>query len=359
MGRIFLCFFCVFLLNKVAVGQPLSAFTNMQNEVIVFDNGMEHKVDFMPPTSMKIGRIAIPYLDNSRSFKVYANGGVKTLNSGFTNSYFVTDNLIAFLNQKSLNVYDKGVIKNLTGVCDQYFIADSVVMFLDSYKGEYKAYYNGQIYSIETYFQDSILSNVKVSDNIVAYDNFANQFRIFFHGRKIAQEDYQVASFDVGRNTVAYVDNDHRFKIFHNGKTTPVDDYEPKSYKAGDDQVAFVSSEGYFKIFYNDSVYTMGFYNPDFQVADYVVAYKDPGGMFNAFYKGAVTELDNYLPSNYTIQYNSLAYVNQANELKLFSEGEVYEVTNADLTAWQLNYDVVMYQIGQGVFKIYYKGTEY
>ncbi len=40
---------------------------------------------------------------------------------------------------------------------------------------------------------------VKVSDNIAAYDNYANQFRIFFRGEIINQEDYAVTSFEVGR----------------------------------------------------------------------------------------------------------------------------------------------------------------
>ena len=81
--------------------------------------------------------------------------------------------------------------------------------------------------------------------------------------------------------------------------------------------------------------------------------------MFNVFYKGSITEVDNYLPSPITVQYNSLAYINQSGTLRLFTEGEVYDVTNADLTAWQLNYDVIQYQIGQGIFRVYYKGQEY
>jgi hypothetical protein len=59
------------------------------------------------------------------------------------------------------------------------------------------------------------------------------------------------------------------------------------------------------------------------------------------------------------IQYNSLAYVNFGNTLRLFSEGEIYDVTNAELTNWQLNYDVLQYQMGQNMFKVFYKGTEY
>lgn len=354
--------FCLLSIIASAISlsaQPLSAYVDIQNQLMVWDRGMIRKIDFMPPTQMAVGRTCIPFLDNSRSFKIYYGGSVRSVNAGFTNAFFATDNLVAYLNQKSLNVFDRGNTKNLAGVCDQYFVADSVILFLDSYKGEYLAYYNNQTYTVETYIPDSVLSHLKVSDNIIAYDNFASQFRIFYRGAIIAQEEYPVNGFDAGRNTVAYVDVDHKFKIFHKGQTFIIDDYAPSSFKVGDDLVAFVSSDGYFKVFYADSIHTIGFMNPQYQVADNVVGFRDPTGLFKAYWKGTITELENYYPTNYTIQYNSIAYINSAGTLRLFSEGETYDVTNADLANWSLKYDVITYQIGQGIFKIFYKGVEY
>ena len=78
--------------------QPLSAYTNMQNQLMVWDNGMIRKIDYLRPVELKIGRSAIPYLDNSRSFKIYYGGGVQTVNIGFTNQIYATDNLVAFVN---------------------------------------------------------------------------------------------------------------------------------------------------------------------------------------------------------------------------------------------------------------------
>ncbi len=339
--------------------QPLAAFVDIQNQVMVWNKGYIHKVDFLPPTNMKIGRSAIAYLDNSRSFKIYYNGSLRQVNNGFTNAYFVTDNLVGYMNQKTLSVFDRGNTKTLAGVCDDFHIADSVVLFLDAFKQEYKVYYNGQIYQAETFLPDSTLSRLKISDNIIAYDNFANLFKIFYRGQMIQQEDYPVNSFEVGRNIVAYVDIDRKFKIFHSGQTYVIDDYPPTSFKAGDNMVAFVSTDGYFKVFYADSLRSIGFMNPTYEVADNVVAYRDPSGYFKAFYKGTITDLESYYPSNFIVQYNSIAYINAANTLRLFTEGEVYDVTNAEMSDWSLNYDVITYQIGQGIFKVFYKGEEY
>jgi len=346
-------------LGSSLLAQPLSAYVDMQNQLMVWDNGMVRKVDFLPPTLMKIGRVAIPYLDNSRSFKIYYGGGVRNINIGFTNAFYVTDNLVGYLNQKSLFVFDKGVSKNLTGICDQYFIADSLIFYLDAVKSEYRVYYNGQITTAESYISDSVLASIKVSDNIIAYNNFANQFHIFYRGVISQQEDFAVRSFDAGRNTVAYVDGDRKFKIFHNGQTYLVDDFPPQSYHCGDDLVAFVTNDGYFKVFYADSLKTLGFFKPVYQVADNVLAFKDPSNFLKVFYKGTITDMEPYYPENITIQYNSLAYINSSGMLRLFTEGEAYDVTNADLTNWQLNYDVIQYQIGFGLYRIYYKGQDY
>jgi len=349
----------ILLFSSISSSAQLSCYVDNQNQVMVWDKGMIRKIDFLAPTNMKIGRTAIPYLDNSRSFKIYANHRVTPVNIGFTNAYFATDNLVVFLNQKSLNVFDNGTIKNLAPVCDQYFVGDSVVFFLDSYKGAYKAYYRGKIINLEGYFSDSSLATIKVTDNIITYNNFANQFRIFYNGELLSQEDYPVSGFEAGRNTVAYVDIDRKFKVFHSGKTFMLDDFPPKTYKVGDNVVAYVTADGYFKVFYDDSARSLGYMSGNYQVVDNIVAFKDQSNYLKVFYKGEVYTIDNYYPSNMVIQYNSLAYVNYGNTLRLFSEGETYDVTNAEMTNWSLNYDVIQYQLGQNMFRIFYKGQEY
>ncbi len=338
----------------------------MQNQVMVWDNGIVRKVDYLRPVEMKIGRTAIPYLDNSRSFKIYYGGGVRTVNIGFTNEFAVSDNLVAFLNARSLNVFDNGTITNLTGLAQQYFLGDSILLFFDGIRSEYKAYYNGSVYPIENFLAGNALDVIKVSDNIAAYDNYANQFRIFFRGEIIPQEDFAVTNFDVGRNTVAYVDINRQFKVFHNGTTFTLEQFPPESFSVGDNVVAYVSNDGYFKVFYEDSVRTIGFFRPDYQVGDNVVAYRDGGGYFRTFYRGEITTLESYYPDNYIVQYNSVAYINRSNVLRLFTDGEVYDVTSVfnmgDADAgnnWKLNYDVLQYRVGLNMFRVFYKGMEY
>ncbi len=353
------CTALFFLFLTPLTHAQLAAYTNLQRQLMVWDNGLLRKVDYLPPTDLKVGRIAIPYLDNSRSFKVYYGGGVRTLNAGFTNAFSVSDDLITFLNAKSLNVFDNGTVKNLSLLCDEYYLGDSLVVFLDGVRTEYKAYYNGQIYPIESFLAGTGVTAISVSDNIAAYNNYARQFRIFYHGEIIAQEDNQVSSFSAGRNTVAYTDAGHVFKIFHDGKTITAESFSPEKYVTGDNLVAYITNDGYFKVFYQDSIYNLGFLRADFRVGDNVVAFKDNAGYFKVFYKGEVTTLDTYYPQNFTIQYNSLVFVNRANTLRMFSSGEVYDVTTSTVETWDLNYDVLKYRIGDNFYRVFYNGQEY
>lgn len=356
----FLLLFLIFLTSVTSFGQPLTTYVNMQNQIMVWDNGMIRKVDYLPPLLTKIGRSAIPYIDNSRSFKIYYKGGVSKVNPGLTNEFKVSDNLIAFKNNTVLNVFDRGETKQLSTFCEQYYLGDSILLYFDGIRSEYNAYYNGEITPIEGFLAGEALEVVKVTDNIAAYDNYANQFRIFYQGKILAQEDYAVNSFEVGRNTVGYIDINRRFKIFHSGETYILEDFPPNSYQVGDNVVAFVSNDGYFKIFYDHAIENIGFFEPtDYRVIDNMVAYRDQSGYFKVFYKGKIYTLESYYPDKYVTQYNSIAYINRIGMLRLFSFGELYDVTNAQLEDWELSYDVIKYQIGKNMFRIFYKGREY
>lgn len=351
-------FAAFFLLSVFAGAQPLTVYTNLQRQVMVWDNGLIRKIDYLPPTEVKIGRVAIPYMDNSRSFKIYYGGGVRTINAGFTNAFNVSDDLVTYLNAKSLNVFDNGKITNLSLLCDEYYMGDSLVVFLDGVRREYKAYYNGAVRPIENFLASNALTSIKVSDNVAAYNNYARQFRIFYHGEIIPQEENPVTSFNAGRNTVAYTDAGNVFKIWHDGKTITAESFAPQEYTVGDNQVAYVSNDGYFRIFYQDSIYNIGFLRPEYVVGDYVIAYRDNTGYLKVFYKGEIFTVDNYYPENMQVQYNSLVYVNRANTLRMFNAGEIYDVTNANIENYELSYDVLRYRIGENFYKIFYKGQE-
>ena len=365
-------------LGGKVMAQPVSAYTNFQNQFMVWDNGIDRKIESLLPVRYDIGRVAVPYLDNTRNFKIYSKNGVQLINQGFTSDFKVTDNLVAYRNNNALFVWENGTTTRLSNYMSTYTVGDSVVLFFDNVRSLYKAYYGGNIYEIESFLgggntldvdtsaindglsiADGQLPSVKVSDNVAAFVNYANRFKVFYHGDMLELETYTVTSFDVGRNVVPYVDANRNFKVFYNGEITELESFTPMSYKAGDNLVAYVSNDGYFKIFYNGETNTVGYFNPDYKVGDNVVAYRDASGYFKVFYKGKVYTLDAYYPQSYKVAYNSLAYVNTANVLRVFTEGDIYDVTSAAVAEWRLDYDVIQYRFGQNMYKVFYKGKTF
>ena len=89
------------------------------------------------------------------------------------------------------------------------------------------------------------------------------------------------------------------------------------------------------------------------------MAYEAVNGFFKVFYEGNAEVLENYYPDKFKMGYKSLVYTNQANMLRLFSKGKVYDVTNQTVADYRLDYDVLQYKVGFNRFKVFADGEEY
>lgn len=357
------------LILLLAVGlhvsaQPYSAYTDVRQEFYVFDYDHAKKVEHLLPIEYKIGKGAVAYLDNQRIFKVYKDGMVNQISEMFTSHFQVSDNLILYRSANIVSVIDGGDVVLLSKLCNRYAMGDSVVLFYDINKSSFNGYYNGKITELETFLnlRDNDFtfdSTVKVSDNIGAYINFNQQFKVFYNNHSEVIDNQAVRDFQVGRNVVAFNDINGQFKVFYAGQVFPLDPFPPKSYMVGDDVMAYHSYDGYFKIFYKGSLTTIGFYEPKYSVNDRVVNYADPNGFFKIFYEGQHHMMDNFYPEKIKSGYNSAVYVNKANMLRMFSKGQVYDITPMTISEIRLDYDVLQYKIGFNAFKMFYDGKYY
>ena len=348
----------------VIQAQPFSAYTNVRQEFYVFDNGAMHRAEAFSPIDYKIGRNLIAYVDNQQNFKVFKDGEVSMVNDNNTTSFAVSDNLLVYKNASLLSVIDGNDQILLSRLCDRYALGDSIVMFYDLNRQTFNAYYNGNITELESFLniQEDDFSfdkTVKVSDNVGAYINYNGLFKLFYNNKVETLESQPVREFQVGRNIVAYTDINNIFKINYQGQEFTIDPFPPKSFQVGDDVVAFENNDGYFKIFYKGSVYTIGYYQPNYKVADRIVAFEDLNGYLKVFYEGEQTVIDNYYPEKMELGYNSLAYINKASMLRMFSKGKVYDVSAMSLLEMRLDYDVLQFKVGFNAFRMFYNGEFY
>ena len=77
---------------------------------------------------------------------------------------------------------------------------------------------------------------------------------------------------------------------------------------------------------------------------------------FKVFYKGTITSLENYIPENYKIDYNTLAYIDRYGILKALSNGKLVQVDREKVADFILSRDVIQYSNSMNRIKFFSNG---
>jgi hypothetical protein len=338
-------------------GQNLGAYTDYKNYFFAFDGGPNIELESQPVKSYKVGGNAVAYINSADNFRAYYKGEIYDLLSISPLDYQVTDNYVLFNRDMILSVFDNGKQTRLSGYCNSYAAGDSIIAFFDLNSSILKVYTNGQIQELDNLLgkeADSI--KFKVGDNVVAYINTADQFKIFYREHILNLESNAPASFQAGRNIVSYIDGyTQSFKIFYNGMSYTVESTPPLSYVTADDMVAYVSSTGDFKIFYQGQLLKASSFAPTFYEArDRVIVFFD-GKFFTAFYNGKITTLETYVPT-YQLDYNTVAYIDRSNYLQALYNGKQQRISEEKINSFELTGDVLKYNAGLSDVKFFLKG---
>ncbi len=339
-------------------GQNISAYVDYKNYFFAFDNGPNIELESQPIKSYKVGGNAVAYVNGADNFRAYYGGEIYDLLSIAPMDYIATDNYVLFNSNMILSVFDNGKQTRLSGYCNSYAAGDSIIAFFDLNSSILKTYANGQVQELDNLLGKDVDSiKFKVGDNIVAYVNSAEQFKIFYRDHVLNLESYVPVSFQAGRNIVSYIDAyTQAFKIFYNGMSYTVESTPPASYVTADDMVAYVSSNGDFKVFYQGQLLKVSSYAPQFyNVKDRVMAYFD-GKYFTAFYNGKITTLETYVPASYQLDYNTVAYIDRTNYLQALYNGKQQRVSEEKVNSFELSGDVLKYNSGLSDTKFFLKG---
>jgi hypothetical protein len=339
-------------------GQNLSAYSDYKNYFYAFDNGPNFELESQPIKSYKVGGNAVAYVNGTDNFRAYYKGDTYDLLSIAPTDYAATDNLVVYYRDMILNVFDNGNRKTLSGYTTSYMAGDSIVGFYDLNNSMLRAYYNGQVQDLENILGREVDSiKFKVGDNIVAYVNAADQFKIFYREHLINLESNAPSSFQAGRNIVSYVDGyTQNFKIFYNGMSYTVENMPPSSYITADDMVAYVSNTGDFKIFYQGQLLKVSSFAPVFYDAqDKVIVFFD-NKFFTAFYNGKVTTLETYVPTTIQRDYNTVAYIDRSGYLQALYNGKQQKISDEKITSFELSGNVLKYNSGMSDIKFFLNG---
>lgn len=245
-----------------------------------------------------------------------------------------------------------------------------------------------------------ILISSASAQDFAAFNDIQNDFWVFEAGLKKKVEFNTIDDFQVGGNSVGYVDNNGRFKIFSKGKIIDTRLSDPTgfdntdyflsvsigeqlkafhdgqlnnvtnwalNYKVGDSVIAYNDElKSNFMVYYKDRNYVcenavVGDGLSHYWVGDNIVAYIDNANFLKAFYKGEVYELLFNVPLNsIKISSNTIAYVNANTEtFEAFYKGEFYTLSEFQPEFFHVGDDLVAYYTNNNQFKIFYKGEIY
>ncbi|HZG00959.1 MAG TPA: hypothetical protein VEY71_08150, partial [Chitinophagales bacterium] len=340
-----------------ALAQPYSAYVNDKDEFYVMDSLAVSRIEHLAPVSYKIGRNLIAYVDNTKNFKVYQYGQVRQIAEGYTEDYTLGNGLVVIRANRMLYAYDDGRVVMLSQIVDNYVAGDSIVGFYDNLKYEFNGYWNGQIHKLEDGIGGNPVLHMNAGDNVLAYTNQYNNFRIVYQGEIIDQENRQPVSTRCGANTVAYVDYDNTFKIFYNGETYTLHSSATRHYWVADNGlVAYVDNSGNFNIFDKGNVIEIGYYTPSLvRAVDNIVVYTDATGGLNVYYKGKTERIENHTPTDLRVSSNSVAYTNASRRVQFYTFGRYADIPNLNVEGIELDYDVLKIKTGFNSYRFFWK----
>lgn len=347
-----------------ATAQGLAAYTDLTNRFQVFDQGITNEIEFMPVQDWQVGGHTIAYHNQQGRFKIYHNGTIVDTKLGGVSEYKNTDHLLFYRVHKVIYVYDREK-QNSYPVCNwakQYSVGDSVIAYLDEIESKFSVYYKGKSQVLERLNGGRELRQMITGDNVVAYLDGNYTFKVFYRDY-VDEVLYNVNQLDMkaARNTVGFIDpNTDAFEVYHKGNIYHLEDFPPQSYQVGDDLVAYFDFNDNFKIFYNGKIFKISNNEPAFyKVTDQIVVYEQ-NGTFHAFADGKEHVIEkNYVPDNYQLQLNRLAYIDRYGELILFSEGTKKKVYSQNTSSFELIRDAILIQTGGNFYQVFWDDKLY
>ncbi|MBI2969040.1 MAG: hypothetical protein HYY40_14660 [Bacteroidetes bacterium] len=325
--------------------QPLAAYSDYRNYFYIWDNGTARQVEYLPVKEFKINYNTVFYYDNTGILKVYRNGTVSKVGTRNNQLLAVTDNLAVIGSGSILSVFDNGKLSELSINPGRWSVSDSIVVFMDNLTGYFKMYYNGKITELEDALLENPVTGYTVGKNIFAYHNRFKEYKIFYRDSFYSPVTWgDMIRCSAGRNILGFWDNnDLTFKIFYKGEIFPVENEQPAAFSAGDDILAYILKGGNFRIYYDGKIIEILPFRPDFyKVEDGLVVFGEKS-QFKCFSKGKSYTLENFIPSTYKYDGNSVVWLDQSGYLKSFYNGAIETITIEKIKTWDLIRDVIMY----------------
>ncbi|MBN1413938.1 MAG: hypothetical protein JW973_02455 [Bacteroidales bacterium] len=342
--------------------QHLAAFSDNMDKFYVFDRGQIKQLEYLKVKDFSVGGNCLLYKDNRNRLKMYYDGEVSELSINNISDFKALDYLAVYSYAGIIHIIEDGKVRTINTHSLHYYAEDSLVAFYDATQSFLAAYYRGRIFRLEDGLVGEQPSAFRCGDNIIAYlSPRTGDLMVFYQARTYSLEPFvDEGTFKAGTDIVAYMNAaDQKFKVFYRGRTYVIEDFPPLSYKVGDGIVAYVDNTERFKLFYEGEVIDLSSVTPGFyDVQNRIVVFEEQG-YFKTWYKDRLYELENYVPAKWEAHWNTIVYIDQNRNIKVFRDGENKVLTYDIVEDLALYRDLIVTNKGLNNYNIYYNGKKY
>lgn len=353
---LFLLFFSVQLALSA---QFVAPYKDVMDLVHVFDDGYSNLLEPLPLKSFKVGKNAMLYSSPQGRLKAYYKGQeYKVLDN--TPDYFTSDYLVGYNNFGALAVLYNDRFQLVDGLSSSlYWTADSLIVW-NSNLNDTRVFYEGNTYTIEQWGVAEDMG--KISDNIFAYIDRSDNFKIFYQGQQGMLEGYKPQSFEVNRDILMYKDFTDNFKVFCKGKSYETNIPYTPNYQTGEGFFVFYDNQSRLNVWYNGDVTTLSQSRPkELLVKENIIAFTDQGNNFYVWYKGKMEMLERFQPLSMKADNDLLVYQDQYGRLVGYYYGKQVPVSSNIVQGDNYNVynEVVTFSLVRGETSIWCKGKTY
>lgn len=210
------------------LGAGVIVYLDNSNALKAYYKGEKITLSENPPTKCLVNdNMIITFA--GKVLNVFENG-TTTLLAGWSSNTVIGDSIVGSVDQNtnSYKIYYNGRVRGLPDVIDgasvASFCAGDNILAYKNMDGYLKIYYRNQVFNTEVYQP----TQYKAGANTVAFLNESTQeFNVFYKGAVTVLETQPPVSFSVADNMVAYVDVNQNFKVFYKGEKIDLTSFAP------------------------------------------------------------------------------------------------------------------------------------
>ena len=321
--------FFLFFFIRISVSfsqNGMGYYYDYSNHFFVFDNGIERQLEGEPVTEIRTGNNYITYTDSKLSFIYYYNGEKQVLEENIPNKVVATSTAIVYRMQQRLMICEKGEKKLLSRNTDLFVANDSIIIWQALPSLDYMCYENGEIKTIITASNSSVINDYKVGNNIMVFNDLNYNLKIYFKGKIYDTDNTRISNYDCALNIAAFVDEyKNTFNAFYKGKLKVLSKEIIQSFFVSNNTVAFVDSKDNFFIFYDGILTKIDSRKPDFYFSKGNILYYSYNSELKIVYEGEIYTESLVEQNNIIAGENSLLFYSNINSPKYFYMGKVID----------------------------------